>query len=518
MNEANVLKKEISELKTLINNQNARLEQYQESYEILQQQVRDLLRHRFGRRSEKISSEELKKIQRDMFEDEPSINQIQTPELDKEDITVPAHKRRKKVKKETSKYPRDIQIISVDEKDKLCDCGCLKTVIRYETKELFHYQPAQYRIVEQRREVVACKKGCEGSIQSAPTPQHILPKTKATEEMLASVIINKLHHRQPHYHLEKYCKNIGISRETMARWMIKLTEPLQPLYNLMKDEIIDYDIGALDATTLQVLKEPGRKPEVKSYLYCIRGGPPKKLIILYDYNASHHQAFIDQWFEGYQGYLHMDADNFWNLMLEDPYVHASYCHSHARRKFEAVAKHAKKQGLAHDAIRYYKKLYRIERQAKADKLSCAERFQLRLKEAKPLLDELKAWLDRHYSNVLPKSPLAKAFEYCIKRWEHFLSYLNDGRLEIDNNLTEQEIKPVVIARKNFMFANSVDGAQALCLHFSLIRTALLHGLEPYEYYVELLKATPHCEAIEDFEKLLPWNIVKTHPELLTNLS
>ena len=122
------------------------------------------------------------------------------------------------------------------------------------------------------------------------------------------------------------------------------------------------------------------------------------------------------------------------------------------------------------------------------------------------MEEFKEWLDKYVPTTLPKSPLGKAFRYTLKFWDGLCEYLNDGRLEIDNNLTEQEIKPFVIARKNFMFATSVDGASALCLHFSLIRTAKKHKLDAYRYYVKVLEQIPHCETVEDYESLLPWNI------------
>ena len=120
--------------------------------------------------------------------------------------------------------------------------------------------------------------------------------------------------------------------------------------------------------------------------------------------------------------------------------------------------------------------------------------------------EFKDWLERHAPSLTPKSNLANAFNYVLTRWDGFCRYLHDGRLEIDNNLTEQQIKPFVIARKNFLFAHSVNGAQALCAHFSLIRTAKHHGLDPYRYYEAVLKAVPHCRSVEHYEALLPWNI------------
>ena len=119
-------------------------------------------------------------------------------------------------------------------------------------------------------------------------------------------------------------------------------------------------------------------------------------------------------------------------------------------------------------------------------------------------------MDASYPLTIPQSPLGQAFAYCLKgnRWQGLTRFMEDGRLEIDNNLQEQEIKPLVIARKNFMFCQSMNGARALCLHMSLIRTALLHGLNPNQYYVSLLKRIPYCNTLEDYEQLLPWNIFK----------
>ena len=166
-------------------------------------------------------------------------------------------------------------------------------------------------------------------------------------------------------------------------------------------------------------------------------------------------------------------------------------------------------GLAAGALKFYKKLYAIERRAKDEKLSPEERYALRQKESKPIVEEFETWLDTNYPSVLPASPLGQAFRYSMKHREGLRRFLEDGRLEIDNNLTEQQIKPFVIGRKNFMFADSMDGAHALCLHFSLIRTAIAHHLNPYEYYVMILKRIPYCKIVEDYEKLLPWNINKT---------
>ena len=485
-----------------VDNLKKQTEEYRQAYDRLQHQLKDLLRNRFGSTSERFIDPENPQV--DLF----NAKDLPLPEACEEDeaTTVPAHKRRKKSKRDTSKYPRTIEIIPVDEVDRVCACGCEKSVIKYETKELYDYQPAVFSIIEQRREVVACKKGCQGEIKTAPAPLHILPKIKATESLLAHIIVSKLHDRQPLYHLEKYGRAVDVTRETMARWMIALVKPLQPLFNLMKDNLIEHDVASVDATTLQVLREPGRKPTTKSYVYCFRGGKPGQAVILYAYNNSNHKQFVDDWFEGFTGFIHMDADPFFALLLLDPEVFAIYCNAHSRRYFEKVKDQAKKQGLAHEALRFYKKLYRIERQAKDEKMAPVERYELRQRKSKPIMLEFKKWLDEYGGLVLPESPLGKAFAYILENWEGLSLFLDDGRLEIDNSLTEQEIKPFVIARKNFMFATSMEGANALCLHMSLIRTALLHGLDPYQYYVAIMKKIPYCKTPEDFEALLPWNI------------
>ena len=148
-------------------------------------------------------------------------------------------------------------------------------MIRYETKELVHYQPCVVELVEQRREVVACSKGYENQIVTAAAPKQILPKIKATEEFLSFLVVSKLDDRQPLYHLERQLgerHGIDCSRQTMARWLIELMTPMRPIYNLLKDSVIDYDVASCDATTLQVFQEPGRKAETKSYVYYYKVG------------------------------------------------------------------------------------------------------------------------------------------------------------------------------------------------------------------------------------------------------
>ena len=469
----------------------------EEAYNNLLYALKEFQRNRFGSKSERFVDNN----QGDLFAVETAAVEDSGDNI----INIESYKRSKNKKR---KFPEELprKELIIKAKDRICSCGKEKQLIRYETTELLNYKPAVFEVIVQKREVLACCCG-RGSITTAANPPRILPKVFVTESLLAYLIVSKLHDRQPLYHLEKKLNDrfgIEISRNNQSRWFIDCAKALQPLINLMKDQVIDYDVASADATSLQVLDEPERKATTKSYWYCIRGGPPNKKVILYDYNAEKHKLFLMNWFAGFKGYIHVDAQNIFDELGAQDDVDLIYCHAHARRKFEAITKQTKTDGLAKQAMVFYRKLYRIEKQTK--NMDVAERYAYREEHANPLLKNHQKWLEANYPTLLPKSPLGKAFAYSIKQFDGLNKYLEDGRLEIDNNGTEREIKPGVIARKNFLFAKSVAGARALCVHMSLIRTALLHGFDPYKYYVAVMEKIPYCKIVNDYEALLPWNI------------
>ena len=313
----NTLQQQVNELTLECDLLRRKCVQNEEAYSLLLHQLKEMIRHRFGQKSERYI--DLDDPQASLF-DQPStdsssqIVENQEEDSESDDNVVDIRKARRKKKTNTgfsNHLPRTELIISVEEHDKTCTCGCQKSVINHERHERLNYQPPVYEVIVELREVVACPKGCEGEVVTASKPKHILPKAKFTESVLANIIVSKLDDRQPYYHLEKqFEKRAGfsLSRQTMARATIDCSLKLQPLVNLMKDPVIDYDIGALDATTLQVLNEPGRPAKTKSYVYCFMGGPPGKEAILYEYNAHKHKLFVNDWFAGFKGKLHCDAD------------------------------------------------------------------------------------------------------------------------------------------------------------------------------------------------------------------
>lgn len=496
------LKKRIEELEAKLDLANERCMRYEQLYNHLLHNFKQFQRNRFGSNSERFPDSYFG----DLFADESQQESLEEEDPENKIINIGPYQRRKR---KTCKFPPDLprreQIIKA--KDRVCSCGREKKLLRYEITELLHMVPAQFEVIEQKREVLGCPCGCDGSVAIAENPPRVLPKVSVTESVLAYVIVSKLHDRQPLYHLaKKFTERFGIdlSRSSMARWFIDSAKELRPLINLMKDHLIEYDIASADATSIQVLNEPNRKATQKSYWYCIRGGPPDKKVILYDYNPSQHKKFIARWFEGFKGYIHVDAQNIFDDLEKTPGILLVNCTAHGRRKFEPIARNTQSTGLAKEAMLIYRKLYRIEKEAA--EMSSKQRYEYRLEYSQPILNKFKHWLDTNYQTVLPQSPLGKAMAYSIRHWKGLVRYLQDGRLEIDNNSTEREIKPGVIARKNFLFACSVSGAEALCVHMSLIRSAILYGFDPYQYYVSILETVPYCKTVEDYEAILPWNI------------
>lgn len=503
----------ISELHTQLKNQQEINQHLQDELEKFHQLILNQNRALYGSKSEKNDLDDATQL--GLFNQDDRSQTNSSDESLEDEVTVITYTRSgvKKKTKDFSGLPRQIVEHLVPEDQRTCSCGLHKMTIRYEHSEQLHYQRAQLSVIEHRREVMACPNECGQSMTSASVASHILPKTKATPELLAHVVVSKIEDRQPSYHLSNKLKtrfDIEIPRNTMARWIIKLSKKLIPLVNLMKETLRSYDIAWMDATTLQVLNEPNRKPTTKSYAWCFKGGPPDKQVIIFDYNALDHKQYLEDFLEGFKGFIHSDADKRYDDLEKKGDIHLSYCNVHARRYFEAIAKNSKKPAIAKKVMAIYSQIYAIEKAAKKDKLLGDALVLNRKSKIQPLMNQIKLILDENSYLESLKLPLSQAINYTKNHWVGLNRFIEDGRLEPDNNQCEREIRPFVIARKNFLFADSVDGADALGIHFTLIRTAKLHGLDPYHYYVHILKQIPLCNTFKDYEDLLPWN-VHLHP-------
>ncbi len=503
--------REIECKNTTIQDKDIQLQEVIAAYEARIEKLLAAQRIAFGKKSERFV--DISDDQVSLFETDSEETAIEASDM--EDITYRRPKSTGKKKQNLDDLPHQEQVIPVPEADRVCGCGDMKGFVKYECKHMLHYVPDVLAVLVHKREVLACKKGCQQSIVTAPVLPHILPKSKVTESLLAYISVSKVLDRQPLYHIEKKLEREHgwrISRQIMSRWLILLADKLQPLINLMKDEVLNYDISAVDATVLQVLNEPNRSAETKSQAYCIRGGPPGKEVTVYEYNGYRQQEYVTGFYEGYKGTISSDASPVFNGIRKQNGVHLRYCHAHARRKFETIdtarrrGKKKTKKGLAFHVLKHvYQPLYDIEAVIKKKTFTSDEATAYRHEHARPILEAHKCWLDKHYDLTPGQSPIRKAIAYSLNHWEGLMVYLDDARVPIDNNATERDIKPFVIARKNFLFSATQAGADALGVHFSLIVTAKHHGLDPMAYYTEVLKRIPLCRSIEDYEALLPWN-------------
>lgn len=236
------------------------------------------------------------------------------------------------------------------------------------------------------------------------------------------------------------------------------------------------------------------------------GGDTGKPIVLYEYQTSRGGEHPKRFLEGFKGYLHTDGYEVYHKLPEE--ITVVGCWAHARRKFdEAVKSQPKinKTGLAAQGLEWCNKLFKIEEEIKD--LPAKVRYEKRLEQAKPVLDAVWSWANSR--TVAPKSALGKAMHYLKEQWPYLCNYLKDGRLELSNNLAERSIKPFVIDRKNFLFANTPRGAQGSAVMFSLIQTAIENKLDPYKYLVWVMKEGQRIKDTDEnwAEKLLPWNML-----------
>ncbi|MNZ81116.1 Transposase IS66 family protein [compost metagenome] len=422
-----------------------------------------------------------------------------------EELVAPL-KRRGKRKPLPANLPRVEVIHDLPEHERTCECGACKQVIGEETSEQLEIIPMQVRVIRHIRMTYACK-ACEAAPVTADKPAQLIEKSLASPSVLAMLLTTKYADGIPLYRFEKMLARHGIevSRQTLARWVIQSGEQLQPLLNLMRDKLLEYPVLHCDETRLQVLHEPGRDPTSQSWMWVQSGGPPQTPIVLFDYSTSRAQEVPLRLLAGYRGYLMSDDYAGYNAIAAQEGIERLACWAHARRKFIDAQKVQPKgkTGRADMALNLINKLYGIERDLK--EANDAERFKARQQRSQPILDQLKAWLDKTQPQVATQTALGKAVNYLASNWSRLVRYVEGGNLPIDNNRAENAIRPFVIGRKNWLFSDTPKGARASAQIYSLIETAKANGQEPYAWLRHILERLPSASSVEDFDALLPWN-------------
>jgi transposase len=508
----------VVELKAIIARREHVYQNTQKHYEseitLLKQQI-DLLHHKlFGRKSEKLAGT-VGSGQLLLFNEAELSAGEEIPAEAAEEIPVAAHTKRKGHRKPLpDSLPRVEQIHDIGEEEKRCACGTLKSRIGEESSEQLDYIPATVRVIRHIRPKYVCKH-CEGveadepAVSIAPLPQQLLPKSIATAGLIAHIITSKYADALPLYRQEQIFARLGVElkRQSMAAWIIKVAEKCSALVDLLCEEIRGGPLIQIDETPVQVLKEPGRPATAKSYMWVFRGGKPDKPALVYQYRPTRAADVAKAFLVGYKGYVQTDGYAGYEFVDELPAVAHLGCWAHVRRKFvEAQAgrgKGARKKGRTDEALEYIGKLYGIEQSARARNLDAAQIQALREKNSMPLLHAFREWLDATALTTPPGGLLGKAVGYALNQWARLTVYTGDGRLPMDNNLAENAIRPFVLGRKNWLFADTPAGAQASATLYSLIETARASALEPYWYLRYLFEQLPLAQSEDDLKALLP---------------
>lgn len=514
------MKDTISQLNTVINSQNGLIQSLQGTVEEcnatianLREQVEYLTQKLFGASSEKSP---------EIFGQMCLFNEAeQETSADEEPETVVIKEHTRKAKRNMSDtfhgVPSEDVVIPLSEEQKNCpDCGTKMEVIGKEfVRHEFEFTPAKGKVIHIYREKAKCPACSENpemegisGIVGAEVPEPLIPHSYATPSVVAWVMYQKYCNAMPLYRQEADWKQLGVSllRQTMANWIIySANNYFSPLYSFFHRELLMRGFAMADETRCQVLKEPGREAGTDSFMWLFRTGedglPP---IILYKYTETRAKFNAVEFLKGFHGYLETDCYQGYNNL---PDIKRCCCWAHLRRYFMEAVPKGKKGDYSEPAVQgvqYCDRLFDYERRSKALDHTYEQRKEWRLKKEKPVLDAFWEWV----SGQSPRkgSRFEKAVNYALNHKAAFMTYLEDGRCSFSNNLSENAIRPFTVGRKNWLFANTPQGAEASATVYTMVEMAKAYDLNVYKYLkylLERLPGTPMTDAC--LAKLAPWD-------------
>lgn len=398
--------------------------------------------------------------------------------------------------------------------DMFCNqCGTtLKEIGFVKVRDEIEYIPAKVQIIrymQQACECPACKHTTRPFIKKAAVPKSVLNHSLASPSSVSYVMYQKYVNSVPLYRQEKDWEQMGIalSRATMANWVIRSSQDhFEPVIKHLQKELLKREVIHCDETPVQVLKEEGKKPQTKSYMWLYRtGNDGKAPIILYDYQPSRSGDNAVSYLRDFKGYVHSDGYSGYNKL--DGITRCG-CWAHLRRKFVEAIPDKKAPDAPPTSAEigrdYCNRLFKVEESLKD--LTPKERFGKRLELEKPILEAFWCWLES--LNVLKGSALGKAVTYAMNQRPFMENYLLDGRCALSNNAAENAIRPFTVGRKNWLFADTPKGASASAAVYSLIETAKANGLNVFAYLQHLLLYMPDTDwqnHPEELDDLMPWS-------------
>jgi len=509
---------DVATLQALVRHQREQLAEREGTIERLKEHINVLLAKRFGASAETVAEAQL-----GLF-NEAEAEAHTDAETAEPGTEITAHRRgAPKRKPLPAELPRVDVAHSLAESERLCPHhGVALERFDAVVSEQLDIIPAKVQVLRHIRGKYRCPC-CEGHIRTAPMTPQPIPKSLASPGLLAYIATAKFVDALPLYRQHQQLERIGldVSRTTLATWMVRAGALVQPLINLLRDQMLAQPYLLMDETTVQVLKEAGKAPESRSYLWAQMSPAPGAPIVLFDYAPTRSGEVPKRLLAGFEGTLHTDGYAGYDAVVAEQGLTRAFCWAHARRRFIDVLKSLKlnpkklpakpppKARRALKAIGFIKTLYAIEHRIREHPPD--ERYRVRQTESLPVLNALRAWLDETRPKILPASALGEALAYLDKHWDGLARYCENGRYGIDTNPVENAIRPFCVGRKNWLFSDTVAGANSSANLYSLIQTAKANALEPYQYLRHVFTELPKATSLADIEALLPAPIDPSAP-------
>ena len=479
--------------------------------------LRQLQRAQFGRRSEKLDPEQLLLAIED-------IEQALAGDEAAEDRKNPVDARKRADKRRGGRgaLPAHLPHIDVTITPEDTNCPCCRApmhVIGEETSKRLDVVPAQFRVVITHRPKFACRACTDGVVQ-APAPERLIKGGLPTEAMVAFVLVAKYAWHLPLYRQAQMllAQGIDIKRAVLAFWVGYAAAELQPLWLRLREIILTTGKIAVDETRAPVL-DPGRGRVKNGFFWAIArddrpwGGtdPPA---VAYSYAPGRGAVHALKLLDGYRGIVQCDGYAAYKTIANDPAGEAitlAFCWSHLRRRFYDIAENGPAP-IASEALARIAALYAIEKTISGR--SAEERRRVRQTRSKPLVLALKAWFELELTRVSGKAKIAEHIGYALNHWDGLTRFLDDGRIELDTNIVERSIRPLVLNRKNALFAGHDQGAENWACIASLVETCKLCGVEPQAYLTDVLTKLVNLWPASRLDELMPWAWAKEHARQL----
>ncbi len=372
------------------------------------------------------------------------------------------------------------------------------TVIGKEITEELERVPGKLFVRQYIRPKYALPGG-EGVV-IADLPARPIDKGIPGPGLLAQIVIDKYTDHLPvHRQIQRFEREgIKLASSTLTDWISGTCTLLDPLYEELKRQVLSADYLQADETPIKVLDKDKKGTTHRGYHWVYHA--PVERMVLFDYREGRGREGPQACLKNFKGHLQTDGYAVYEDFDRKSEVTLLHCMAHARRKFDE----SKDNDLARAsyALTEIQKLYALERRAKADVLSWEQRYTLRQEKAVPILRKLKTWMLENYKAVLPKSTIGQALHYSLERWDKLILYTRDGKLEIDNNLVENAIRPVAIGRKNYLFAGSHNGARRAAMLYSFLGTCKINDINPFEWLRDVLSKISTAP-VNNLSALLP---------------